>query len=65
MTPRSERARSDLTYGIVPDQYEVDAKAVAEAMLHKLRMIRIGRLALAAPRAGRTPGGDAPGRPGR
>ena len=39
---------------IATNQYEVDAGAVADAILHKLRLVRSGRLALNAGGAGRS-----------
>ncbi len=42
----------DLKRDIALSQYEVDASAVAEAILVKLRLVRSARLALTGPEAG-------------
>lgn len=52
---------SQLKNQIATDQYEVDPKRVAEAIVTKLRLVRRGHLALAARRAGRSRPGNGPG----
>ncbi|MDX6583784.1 MAG: hypothetical protein QOI10_2968 [Solirubrobacterales bacterium] len=51
----------DLKREIELNQYDVDAGAVADAILLKLRLLRHGREAMAISRAGRSP--RAPGAP--
>jgi hypothetical protein len=45
----------DLKRDIEGNRYDVNAGAVADAILEKLRLVRQGRLALAEPGAGQSP----------
>ncbi len=46
---------NELKRDIALNRYDVDADAVADAILSKLRLVRRGRLALAGGEAGRIP----------
>jgi hypothetical protein len=56
---------SDLKRDIALDRYDVDARAVADAILTKLQLVKRCQLALQSADADRMPMGRSPGRPAR